>query len=103
MKGYQDCVIRVDLPTGRIAKEELKPDYVQRYLGGEGYGIALLWDEVTPETKALDPANVLSFNTGPLTATPVPSSSRTSVEFISPLTNSIGASTMGSHWGAELK
>ncbi|MDR0448587.1 MAG: hypothetical protein LBH07_07950, partial [Treponema sp.] len=103
MKGYKDCVVRVDLTSGTVSKENLNKEYIKKYLGAEGYGVALLWDEVPPEAGALDPANVLSFNTGPLTGTPTPSASRTSVCFISPLTNTIGAANVGSHWGAELK
>lgn len=103
MKGYKDCVIKVDLTEGIIKKEKLNPEYIQKYLGGEGYGIALLWDEMPHKAAPLSPDNILSFNTGPMTGTPTPSASRTSVCFMSPLTNTIGASNVGSHFGAELK
>lgn len=103
MKGYKDCVIRVNLRSGEIIKEKLNQVYVKNYMGGEGYGIGLLWDEMPYDAKPLSPENILSFNTGPLTGTPTPSASRTSVVFLSPLTNTIGAANMGSHFGAELK
>jgi aldehyde:ferredoxin oxidoreductase len=103
MKGYKDCVINVDLTEGIITKEKLNPDYIKKYMGGEGYGIALLWNEMPHDAEPLSPDNILSFNTGPMTGTPTPSASRTSVCFISPLTNTIGASNVGSHFGAELK
>lgn len=103
MKGYKDCVLRVDLASKNITKEPLNQNYIKQYLGGEGYGIALLWDEMPHGADAFSPENILSFNTGPLTGTPTPSASRTSVVFMSPLTNTIGAANMGSHFGAELK
>jgi len=103
MKGYKDCVIKVDLTEGIIKKEKLNPEYIQKYLGGEGYGIALLWDEMPHTAAPLSPDNILSFNTGPMTGTPTPSASRTSVCFMSPLTNTIGASNVGGHLGAEFK
>lgn len=103
MKGYKDCVIRVDLKKKEINKEKLNMNYVEKYMGGEGYGIGLLWDNTPHDAEPFSPQNVLSFNTGPLTGTPTPSASRTSVVFISPLTNTIGASNIGSHFGAELK
>lgn len=103
MKAYMNRILRVNLSTGAITTEKLVEDYLVRYLGGEGYGMALLWNEVPPDVGPLDPENVLSFNTGPLTATPTPSSSRTAICAISPETNTIGASSIGSHWGAELK
>lgn len=103
MKGYKNCIMKVDLSTGNIKKEHLNADYIKRYLGGEGYGIALLWNHMPLDAHPLSPENLLSFNTGPMTGTPAPSASRTSVCFMSPLTNTIGASSMGSHFGAELK
>lgn len=103
MKGYKDCVLRVNLATGDLKREPLNRTYIEKYLGGEGYGIALLWDEAPHDAEAFGPHNILSFNTGPLTGTPTPSASRTSVVFLSPLTNTIGAANMGSHFGAELK
>jgi aldehyde:ferredoxin oxidoreductase len=103
LNGYANCVVRVDLTTKTIAKEPLNPTYIQQYLGGEGYGIALLWDEAPHQVDPLGPENILSFNAGPLTGTPTPSASRSSVVFFSPLTNSIGASNYGSHFNAELK
>jgi aldehyde:ferredoxin oxidoreductase len=103
MKGYKNCIIKVDLSNGNIKKEHLNADYIKRYLGGEGYGIALLWNNAALDADPLSPENLLSFNTGPMTGTPAPSASRTSVCFMSPLTNTIGASNMGSHFGAELK
>lgn len=103
MKGYRDCELRINLKEKTIKKKTLNPEYVEKYMGGEGYGIALMWDEMPMDIDPLDNRNLLSFNTGPLTGTPAPSASRTSVVFLSPLTGTIGASNMGSHWGAELK
>ncbi|MCH4886500.1 aldehyde ferredoxin oxidoreductase [Acidaminobacter sp. JC074] len=103
MKAYKNCELRINLKEKTINKKPLNQDYIQKYMGGEGYGMALMWDEMNHTIDPLDEANILSFNTGPLTGTPAPSASRTSVVFISPLTGSIGASNMGSRFGAELK
>lgn len=103
MKGYRDCELRVNLKEKTIEKKPLNGDYIDKYMGGEGYGIALMWDEMPLDIDPFDDGNLLSFNTGPLTGTPAPSASRTSIVFLSPLTGTIGASNMGSHWGAELK
>lgn len=103
MKGYKDCVLRVDLTRGNIGKEPLNRDYIKKYMGGEGYGIALMWDEMPHNIEPLSPENILSFNAGPMTGTPTPSASRMSICFLSPLSNTIGASSVGSHFGAELK
>lgn len=103
MKGYKNCVLRINLSSKEISKEKLNEEYIKKYLGGEGYGVALMWDEVPHDIEPLSPENMLSFNTGPLTGTPMASASRISINFISPLTNTIGSSNMGSHFGAEVK
>lgn len=103
MYGYVDKVLRIDLTKDSISKEPLNQEYLNRYLGGEGYGMALLWDEVPHGAVPFSPDNMLSFNTGPLTGTPMASASRMSINFISPLTSTIGSSNIGSHLGAEIK
>lgn len=103
LSGYKNCILRIDLTGRKITRQILDPTFIERYLGGEGYGMALLWNEAPHQARPLSPENILSFNTGPLTGTPTPSASRCEVVFFSPLTNSIGASTYGSHFNAELK
>jgi len=103
MKAYKNCELRINLKDKTIMTKPLNQEYVDKYMGGEGYGMALMWDEMNHHIDPLSSENLLSFNTGPLTGTPAPSASRTSVVFISPLTGTIGASNIGSHFGAELK
>jgi len=61
-------ILRIDLSTNEVKKEPTAP-YVKDYIGGALIGAKLFWDEVPPGTRALDPANLLMFNTGPLTGT----------------------------------
>ena len=61
-------ILRVDLTQGKIEKEPTSR-YVQDYIGGAAIGTKIFCDEVPPGTRALDPANMLMFNTGPLTGT----------------------------------
>ncbi len=61
-------ILRVDLTRGRIEKEPTSK-YVDDYIGGAGIGTKIFCDEVPPVTRALDPENMLMFNTGPLTGT----------------------------------
>lgn len=102
MKGYKDCTLLIDLSTGSIVKKRLNRSYIEKFLGGEGYGSALLWYEVPYNTHAFSPRNMLSFSTGPLTGT-LKSANTASVVFISPLSNSTGASTIGGRLGANIK
>ncbi len=95
-------ILRVDLTEGKIEKEPTSK-YVQDWLGGDGIGSMILATEVPPETKGLDPENMLTFNTGPLTGTL--RGARMGVMYKSPmLIHSIQAvSNMGGQFPAELK
>src|SRR4030067_3133217 len=85
MKGYAGKLLRVNLSDGKVSKEEI-PDSTQRdFLGGRGFDIKLLWDEV----KRVDPLsekNKIIFSTGPLTEQSLPSSGKMVIASKSPLT-----------------
>ena len=101
--GYAGKILRIDL-TDKSVKEEKVPEALARqYLGGAGFAIKYLYDELKPGTSALDPANRLIFAVGPLTATGVACSSRMAVAAKSPLTGAMGMALAGGHFPAELK
>lgn len=102
MYGWIGNILEVDLSDGRISVEPTEK-YVDDYLGGRGIGVRLVYDKYVPGTDALDPGNPLLFNTGPLTGTAMPSSGRTDVTALSPMSNLRGKSNFGGFWGPELK
>jgi aldehyde:ferredoxin oxidoreductase len=105
MYGWVGKILRVDLTTG-IISEVPTANYVPKYIGGRGIGAKIHWDEITPAVGAFDPQNKLTFMTGPLVGTPAPSASRTTVQAVSPMTypeELYASSTVGGHWGPELK
>ena len=103
MGGWTGKVLRVDLTTGNITKEDTTK--YKPYLGGTGLAYKVLWDEVPPGTKAWDPANRIIFGVGPLTGTGTPLSARVSVTSLWPMHPEELPATghMGGHWGPELK
>jgi aldehyde:ferredoxin oxidoreductase len=102
-QGYAGKYLRVDLSSGEIRILSLPVEWVENYLGGNGIGTKILWDEVPPAVDPLESDNKLIVSAGPLCGSPVPNSGR--VEFIakSPLTNIYGDSNAGGHFGPELK
>ncbi len=74
----------VDLSTGKISQEETDSILLHKWLGGRGYGAALLFERVRVETQAFDAENCLTFSTGRLNSTPWPTASRYPVTFKSP-------------------
>ncbi|HBG75235.1 MAG: hypothetical protein A2X25_12710 [Chloroflexi bacterium GWB2_49_20] len=101
--GYAGKYLRVNLTTKDISIYDLPEEWAELYLGGNGIGTKILWDEVPPEVDPLSPENKLILATGPLCGGPMPNSSR--VEFIakSPLTGIYGDSNAGGCLGPELK
>lgn len=102
-QGYAGQYLRVNLTSGTISKLPLPLEWVENYLGGNGIGTRILWDEVPPEVDPLSPQNKLIVATGPLCGGAMPNSGR--LEFIakSPLTGMYGDANAGGHFGPELK
>ena len=102
-KGYAGKLLQVDLTAGTIHEHVLDPRMCEDWLGGNGWGAKVLWDEVGPEVDGLDPQNRLIFATGPICGTLMPNSSRFEVVCKSPLTGIYGDANVGGHWGPECK
>jgi len=101
--GYTGKILRVDLTNQTTKEETVSEELAKNYLGGTGFAIKYLYDELKPGTPPLDKENKLLFAVGPLTATGVPCSSRMAVVAKSPLTNAIGMALAGGHFPAEMK
>ncbi len=74
-----------------------------QFLGGNGFGTKILWDEVGRDVDPLSPENKLIFATGPLTGTIFPTSGRLEIISKSPLTGIYGDANAGGHFTPELK
>jgi len=101
--GYAGKLLRINLTDRSSQEEELPEELVKNYLGGAGFAIKYLYDEVKPKTPALDPANKLIFAVGPLTASGAACASRMSVVAKSPLTGAVGMALSGGQFPAEMK
>ncbi len=102
-QGYCGQVLRVNLSRGEIKKEELPLEFIRNYLGGRGFNMKRLYDEVSPEVKPLDPENKLFIGVGPLTGTLFPGGARVNFSAKSPQTGILGDSNTGGFFGPELK
>ena len=87
MKGVCGRLLEINLTEGKTKDYSISDDLLEKYLGGRGLGIRLLFDMLPEKTDPLSPENVLFFLTGPLTGTTVPGSSKFVVVTKSPLTN----------------
>lgn len=101
--GYTGKVLRINL-THRTSQTETLPFETARdYIGGAGFCIKYLYDELIPGIDPLGPENKLVFAGGPFTGTSVPCASRMAVGSKSPLTGAMGVAMTGGHFPAELK
>jgi len=103
MFGWTGTILRVNLTDGTIKKEALNLKDAKQYLGARGLGTKIMMNEVDPKVDPFSPDNKLIFMTGPLTGTFASSPGRYEVITKAPLTDTIGASNSGGHFGPELK
>ena len=103
MNGWIGTILRINVATGSISKENLDPAIAQKFMGGRGLGTYIMSREVSPAVDPLDPDNKLIFAAGPLSGTNAPSSSHWNIVTKGPLTGTIAASSSGGMFGAMLK
>src|SRR4030042_3578760 len=103
MKGIFGKVLEIDLSSGKTKMITLKDEMFEKYLGGRGLGIRLLYDMLPQKTDPLSPENLLFFLTGPLTGTYVTGSSKFVVVTKSPLTQGWCDSYSSGRISVELK
>ena len=102
--GYADRILRIDLSTQEITIQELAPDFKNKYVGGRGYALKLIWDGTTRETRSDSPDNILVMASGPLGNEPgFPGTGKFIVGTISPLTDTFIDSNVGGHFAPLLK
>lgn len=96
--GYAGKILRVNFTTGKISTEDTMK--YKDYVGGMGIGYKVIYDEVPLDTHAHDEASKLVIATGPLTATGIPCSGRTTVTCLSSWSK--GFSIVDGHMGGHL-
>ncbi len=103
MYGWHGKILRVDLTNKKISTETIDPQTAKDFIGGRGWAIKYLYDEVDPQVDPLAPENKLIFATGPLTATPAPTGNRYMVVTKSPLTGALANSNSGGDFPTWMK
>ncbi|HSB65942.1 MAG TPA: aldehyde ferredoxin oxidoreductase family protein [Anaerolineales bacterium] len=101
--GYAGKILRINLSDKTSREEPLSEEMAQNFIGGAGFGIKHLFDEVKPGTDPLGPDNKLIFAPGPFTGAVVPCASRMAVTGKSPLTGAVGMALSGGEFPSEMK
>ncbi|MCP4164354.1 MAG: aldehyde ferredoxin oxidoreductase family protein [Chloroflexi bacterium] len=103
MHGWHGKILRVNLTEQTTSVEEVDPQMAKDFIGGRGWAIKYLYDEVDPKVDPMAPENKLIFATGPLTATPAPTGNRYMVVTKSPLTGALSNSNSGGDFPTWMK
>jgi aldehyde:ferredoxin oxidoreductase len=101
--GYTGKILRINLTDQTAKEEDLPLEIAKDFIGGAGFGIKYLYDEVPAGADPLGPDNKLIFASGPFSGTTIPCASRMAVTAKSPLTGAVGMALTGGYFPVELK
>ncbi len=103
-KGYTDKILYINVGDTDIREKDVPPVMKEKFIGGKGYGLRLLWDATLPDTKWDDPENEIIISSGPIGGiTQYSGTGKSLVVSISPQTNSVMDSNVGGFFGPFLK
>jgi len=103
-RGYTDKILYVNLSENAIREKEVSTLMKEKFIGGRGYGLKLLWDATTPTTKWNDPENEIIISSGPIGGiTQYSGTGKSICVSLSPQTDSVMDSNVGGFFGPFLK
>lgn len=103
-KGYNNRTLYVNLNDYEIKEKPVSEEMKEKFTGGKGFGLKLLWDATRPDTKWNDPENEIVINTGPICGiTQYSGTGKSLVVTISPQTDIVIDSNVGGYFGPFMK
>jgi aldehyde:ferredoxin oxidoreductase len=101
--GWRGQFLRVNLTSGKLCSEALRPEEVKDWIGAHGLAIHLYNKEVPAEVEAGSAENALILATSPLTGTLLPNGGHYSVVTRATRGAGLSCANLGGAWGPELK
>ena len=103
-KGYTDKILYINVSDNSIKEKQVPAIMKEKFIGGKGYGLRLLWDATKPDTKWDDPENEIIISSGPIGGiTQYSGSGKSLVVTLSPQTDIPIDSNVGGFFGPFLK
>ncbi|MBW6491773.1 MAG: hypothetical protein K0B15_11340 [Lentimicrobium sp.] len=103
-KGYNNRTVYVNVGNLNIREKQVSQQMKEKFIGGKGFGLRLLWDATTPSTKWNDPENEIVIGMGPICGiTQYSGTGKSLVVTISPQTDIVIDSNVGGYFGPFLK
>ena len=103
MEGYTGRILRIDLSRREFTIQPFGEDFAKKFLGGNGFAAKILYDGGRLGGDPFSPQNRVVFAVGPITDTPLPSTSRAYVATQSPLNGLFFDSTFGGRFAIGQK
>ncbi len=103
MFGLAGKLVRVNLTTREIRREEIGEEVFKKFLGGRGLAAKILYEELPVKIDPLSAQNKLVIAPGALVGTPALAANKTLIASKSPLTGIWGDAVCGGSFGIELK
>ncbi|HUW07333.1 MAG TPA: aldehyde ferredoxin oxidoreductase C-terminal domain-containing protein [Williamwhitmania sp.] len=103
-RGYTDKTLYINLSKNEVKEKAVPAQMKEKFIGGKGYDLRLLWDATKPETKWNDPENEIVISSGPIGGiTQYSGTGKSIVVSISPQTDIVIDSNVGGFFGPFLK
>ncbi|MFX1561866.1 MAG: aldehyde ferredoxin oxidoreductase family protein [Promethearchaeota archaeon] len=103
MYGWNGQLLRVNLSNEKAKIEKYSKDFALQFMGGRGFAVKILWDEVPPGTDPLSPENKFIAAAGPIAGLLMPNVGKLVVAAKSPLTGGYGDGNLGTSAGIQLR
>jgi aldehyde:ferredoxin oxidoreductase len=103
-RGYNNRTLYINLSDNIIREKPVTDAMKEKFIGGKGFGLRLLWDGTKPDTRWDDPENEINISGGPCCGiTQYSGAGKSIVVSISPQTDSVMDSNVGGFFGPYLK
>ncbi|MFA6949151.1 MAG: aldehyde ferredoxin oxidoreductase C-terminal domain-containing protein [Lentimicrobiaceae bacterium] len=103
-RGYNNRTLYVNVGNHTIMEKPVSQQMKDKFIGGKGFGLRLLWDATKPDTRWDDPDNEIVISGGPVCGiTQYSGAGKSLLVTISPQTDSVMDSNVGGFFGPFLK
>jgi aldehyde:ferredoxin oxidoreductase len=101
--GYLGRLLRINLSTRQYSIESIPDEKLRLFLGARGLGAEWYLREVAPNVKPFDPENKMAFFAGPMTGTPLVSTTKFGLTTKGPETGRYLCSNSSGNFGPRLR
>jgi len=103
MNGWTGQFLRVNLTTKTYRTEPFSEDFARKWIGGRGFAVKILFDELAPGIDPLGPDNKFIVALGPIAGIPAPNTGKAVVAGKSPITGGYGDGNLGTRVAEQLR